>query len=149
MFGGFVEGLFEMVSFPLEGLDFLGELFEFGYCECEFGVLVGFELEGESEFGVFVEEFDDLLFHGGLLLGVGGVQFLNDAGDFLFFDFFLVFLELFHGLLHVFLFVGVSGDDHVVLLLEGLELVFELLDGFGVFLVFLDEEFVLVEVGLE
>jgi hypothetical protein len=33
--------------------------------------------------------------------------------------------------------------------LEGLELVFELLDVFSVFLVFLSEEFVLVEVGLE
>jgi hypothetical protein len=104
---------------------------------------------GESEFGVLIEEFDDLLFHGGLFLGVGGVELFNDTGDFFLFDFFLVFFELFHGLFDVFLFVGVSGNDDVVLLLEGLELVFELLDVFGVFLVFLSEEFVLVEVGLE
>lgn len=104
---------------------------------------------GESEFGVLVEEFDDLLFHGGLFLGVGGVEFFDDTGDFFLFDFLLVFFELLHGLFDVFLFVGVSGDDDVVFLLEGLELVFELLDIFSVFLVLLGEEFVLVEVGIE
>lgn len=82
-------------------------------------------------------------------MGVGGVELFDDTGDFFLFDFLLVLLELLHGLFNVFLFVGVSGDDDVVLLLEGLELVFELLDVFSVFLVFLGEQFVLVEVGLE
>jgi hypothetical protein len=106
-------------------------------------------LEGESEFGVLVEELDDLLLHRGLFLAVGAVELLDDPGDLFLLDLLLVLFKLPHGLFYILLLVGVSVEDVVVLLLEHFELVLQLLDVPGVLLLLFGEELVLVEVGLE
>ena len=80
---------------------------------------------------------------------VCGIKLFNDSGDFLFPDFFLMLLEVFHGLLNVFLLVSVSVNDFVVFFLKDLELVLEFLNGFGIFLMFLNEKLIFVEIGFE
>jgi len=80
---------------------------------------------------------------------VTAVQLFNDSGDFFFFNLLLMKFKLSHCLLNIFLSVSVSSDDMVVLLLQGFELMLQLLNRFGAFLDVFSKKLIFIEIGFK